>query len=264
MNDEHSILIVEGPHDQAAAERILGLFGYNPINHKERVSECFNRLIPTSYPFKEDYINLGDPTPRFRSKGCSHVAIITAGGDSQIVPAFYKIENIDVAHWENIKFIGVLLDSDSTPVSKRKSDLIKGIKRDKNLNFLDYSKLEDGYITAYGNRIRFDIYAFPDDRNTGSLEDVLIEGAVFRYPTLLTVAEDYIKNIPDPYKTELDKKNTGCKKALIGVMANVFKPGKANQISIQENDWFTRESIEAIDCHRLLYVFINNNIGLHN
>ncbi|MGR6008841.1 DUF3226 domain-containing protein [Bacillus cereus] len=86
------------------------------------------------------------------------------------------------------------------------------------------------------------IYVFPNNEETGTLEKVLLEGANQSYPELVKEATSYIDNIDDKYKKKW--KPSDSQKVLVGCIANILKPGKANQVSIQDNDWICGKSLE--------------------
>jgi len=81
----------------------------------------------------------------------------------------------------------------------------------------------------------------PDNVNSGSLEDVLIQCAEVHYSDLLRQAGSYLRSIDrarlsEPDLAELDRP-AGYKKAQIGAVSAVLKPGKAIQASIADNRW---------------------------
>ena len=43
------------------------------------------------------------------------------------------------------------------------------------------------------------------------------------------------------------KREQEAKKAIIGCIANTMKPGKANQVSIADNEWITEDTLEKCE-----------------
>lgn len=84
-------------------------------------------------------------------------------------------------------------------------------------------------------------FILPDNGTAGTLEDILLDSAKEVYPKLLESAflhvdsARYVDLIPDDLK-EFNKP-AGKNKAIIGTMASILKPGKAIQVSIQDNQW---------------------------
>ena len=160
---------------------------------------------------------------------------------------------------DDICFIGVVLDSDAKTCIKRKEDLALEIRKRNNKD----TSLEGLSAVSYkGFKIPFDLYAFPNDCEVGTLEDVLIDGAKKQFPALLTLSNDYVNNVPEQYS--MTWKGSDEKKVIVGTIANIFRPGRASQVSIGEKDcdWFTAESIDAISSHKCLFTFLDKNIGL--
>ena len=77
---------------------------------------------------------------------------------------------------------------------------------------------------------------------------------------LLKEAEKYVAYA----KTLLYAKNltsgSNGEKAVVGVIANALRPGKANQVSIHDDDWFTKESLTSLALHQALSEFIDTII----
>lgn len=254
---QHSYLIVEGAHDCAAIGRLLRISGFRRVDKISNLSELCGQFVPKSYPFKPDELARFSPVPTFYQKDDKHVLIKVAQGDSEIARALYTdLKVLHVKFLDSIRFVGILIDADRCSAAKRKEEI-----KQKIIDYVDTMP-----VVIAGNNMRiwnrfdmlFDFFAFPDDQNPGTLEDVLISGAEENYPDLLMLAEDYIKKVPLSYQDKW--KNSGKKKALTGVISNVLKPGAPNQASIEDCDWFTEESISKIPTHQSLYHFLKNGI----
>lgn len=69
------------------------------------------------------------------------------------------------------------------------------------------------------------------------------DAASISYPELLELAEEYINDaskLQSTLKREQDRN-----KAKVGCIANVMKPGKANQVSIADNDWVSEKTLKS-------------------
>lgn len=86
-------------------------------------------------------------------------------------------------------------------------------------------------------------FVFPDNTKEGNLEDLLLETAKIAYPELLKLAEAYIKEAAKLQKTL--KKEQNVKKAKVGCVANTMKPGKANQVSIADDEWISEKTLQT-------------------
>ena len=81
----------------------------------------------------------------------------------------------------------------------------------------------------------------PDNASAGTLETLLLQVAALNYPSLLQSAEAHVANFPHAGLTAADQrecnKNAGRNKAVVGTMSAILKPGKAIQVSIEDNRW---------------------------
>lgn len=252
---EHYLLFVEGAHDCAAVEKILKLFGFRPLNDKSALSDCFRSLVPSSYPFEQERLDRISPVPTFLAKDNKFIAIKVAEGDSKITTSFCSmLKNLRVQFLSAIRFAGIILDKDVADLMDRKKRIVDEINKQSG-----YQVDLNGSGCAEDHRFAFDMFACPDDCRSGNLEDVLIEGGT--YPELLGLSRDYVGKVPAQYSlwSKSDRK-----KLIVGFVSNVLKPGKANQVSIADNDWFTAESLRNVPSHVALYSFLNRNINLDN
>jgi len=93
------------------------------------------------------------------------------------------------------------------------------------------------------------MFVFPNNQDKGTLENILLEGGNIAYPDFLIPARKYLESIPSSYKEKWNKSKES--KALFGVMANVLKPGSANQVTIQRDNWISEETIKQTDQQKI-------------
>ena len=86
-------------------------------------------------------------------------------------------------------------------------------------------------------------YIFPNNEEEGNLENLLLEAAEEVYPELLALASDYVKQASE-FQVIL-KKPQFEKKAKIGCIVNTMKPGKANQVSILDDEWISEKTLQV-------------------
>jgi len=114
---------------------------------------------------------------------------------------------------------------------------------------------------------RFGVFILPDNQNQGTLESILIECAETKYPDLLKSATKYIEGIDHTKLTTKDLKDfhkpAGRNKAIISAISSILKPGKAIQVSIQDNKWINEESVR-LHSMTLIKDFINDLINGNN
>jgi hypothetical protein len=258
-------LFVEGTHDCAAVSKILSLYGFKEILKLRDVPSFLLDIIPTRYPFDADILDRVShaPTILHRRSDNKYVAIKVAIGDSKITKAVYGMSEIKMEYVGNTSGVGIILDADDNNIEVRLTKIIAEINK-LSLSSKDDSSLyiEDNKITIREGIYRFSTYVMPNNRDKGTLEDVLIDGAERNYCDLLIVANTYRESLPQQYYIKLAEKPSVMKKALVGFISNVLKPGRANQVSINDCDWFTHDSLQHVEKHRLLFRFLNDCIGL--
>lgn len=248
-----SLFVVEGPHDSAAVCKILKLNGYKSIDKMEEVPSCFKELIPQKYPFSGDSLERIAPIPHFVKMGDERcAAICVAVGDSNIANKLcITLKNMDIHKLEQVMSIGILLDSDKKAVASRKKKVQQEIKRFCKEN--EWALQED-VLELYMQKIPYFVYALPDDEKEGTLEDILLLEQEWEYQDLKSLADDFVGQVPAKYQSAW--KNADEKKVKVGLISNVLRPGKANQISILECKWFTGESIDQEPVHKKFAEFV--------
>ena len=85
-------------------------------------------------------------------------------------------------------------------------------------------------------------FVLPDNVNSGTLEDLLLECAAHEYATLLASATTHVEAATADVSLVADDKKdfnkpSGRNKALVGAIASILRLGKAMQVSIQDNRW---------------------------
>ncbi len=235
---KYGYLIVEGPHDVEFTYRLLRPFGMKRVKQESELDNFFASLIPRNYPPDGD-LHKRMPIPLFLQSNTHAVAIHSAVGDSQLVNLMS--DNAAVLGLQQVVGIEILLDSDKgVPASKRYAD----IKQELVLrNFkLD---AEPGNITQ--GKPKLGAFVLPDNQSEGTLEDLLLDSANLVYPSLLGIAKQYVNDAKNAGLSNNDSKDlnkpAGENKAIIGSMANILRPGKAVQVSIQDNDWLKENAL---------------------
>jgi len=120
-----------------------------------------------------------------------------------------------------------------------------------------------GEVTHYSPRCG--IFIAPNNREQGTLEDILLECARINYPNLLNLSQTYIESIDRNQLTKKDlkyfDKPAGEKKAIISSISSILRPGKALQVSLQDNRWLDEQTLE-LESIKLIKNFLEQIIGL--
>lgn len=131
--------------------------------------------------------------------------------------------------------IGVVLDADSrvTPM-KRYEDLCG------QLADLGWPQ-SPGEISS--GTPKCGAFVLPDNRSPGNLETILIECARNVYPDLARGAERFTSEATTEPECGHLAQLAQYNKALVGCIANVLRPGKSMQTSIQDNRWISEHTL---------------------
>lgn len=254
---KYGYLVVEGPHDIEFLYRLLRPHGLRRVRFEADLDPYFGRLIPRTYPHDGD-LQKRSPIPLFLQSATHAIAIHSVVGDSQLI-RFIR-ENGAAIDVDRLTGIGILLDADSTtpPV-----DRYEAIRDD--LRALGYPSPDFAGRVSAGPR-HLGAYVLPDNQSRGTLEDVLLDCAGHIYPTLLASATAHVDAAAEDAILDADdrrdlQKPSGRNKAIIGSMASILKPGKAVQVSIQDNRWLTGPAL-ALPRVRAISAFLEELLEL--
>ncbi len=247
MTTKTLLLLVEGPHDLEFCARLLKCFAFGRIQRHEALQRGYpfwTRLVPERWPQKGDLL-ARHPVPMFFANPSGQsVAIINAVGLSKLAMRL----GIDLAGLNNLPdAVAILLDADDGDPRQRHLRLLAEMagRPEPEVQQLQFPP-EPGQVAA--GTPRCGVFVMPDNHSTGTLEDLLLEAGSAAYPELNAAAEGYVRSVqtlselsPEDL-TEL-RKPAGLKKATVAAMSSILKPGKAIQVSIQDNRWLEENSL---------------------
>lgn len=227
-------LVVEGPHDVEFCYRLMSHAKLKRVQKKIDLDSFFKPLIPTQFPYQDD-LQKRMPVPLFLQNDQMTIGIHSATGETNLVSTLE--ETLAILPPESFHGVGLMLDSDSlAPASLRYEAIRTGVK--------DKTQLElpptAGQVAT--GSVRLGAFVLPDNANPGTLEDLLLESAGTQYAKLRPLAEQYVQAAETSAALKSDhltdfRKPSGRQKAIVGAMSSIFRPGKAVQTSIQDNDW---------------------------
>ena len=256
----HFFFVVEGVHDVEAVGCLVRRRGFRRIQQHRLLPEYWDKLVPKKFPFDGDLLRRV-PVPTFFKSEHDSLGIINAVGLEKIVGAV-KASLLGLP--DPPDGLGILLDADLEALPEVRW---KEIQAD--LTDFDFGKSPGGIGSG---TIRAGIYVLPDNHGTGTLEDLLLECAAQAYPELSRMAHQFVGPIvgtdssifPDPADSEDFRKPSGKKKATAGCISSILKPGKAIQVSIQDNGWLKHE--KALELPRVVAVqrFVDQILGIEN
>ncbi len=237
---------VEGPHDIEFVGRFLKLQGLKRVQHRPQLAAYWTPLLPTSWPSPPGSTDLLKrvPVPVFFQSPDVSVAIDSVTGDSQLLRSTINTRStVEQPGGDALHAIGVILDSDEgESAMERFTAIARGLAEEK----LPLATAP-GQVVAGPPRLG--IFVLPDNATAGTLEDLLIECAEKQYPQLLASARTHVGSVqatvPQYEKSDLVDflKPAGRRKAIVGSIGSVLRPGKSIQISIQDNRWIDGDAL---------------------
>jgi hypothetical protein len=237
---KYGYVAVEGPHDLAFIGRLLKLHGLDRVKMLADLDPFWRVLVPRSYPHRDDLLKRV-PVPTFFAGSTHSIAVHVVEGDSGFGNTLRdSLDTLYQGPAPELTGLGVLLDADARVSAP---DRFRDLK--KTLDATPFPR-PIGFPDAPGevstSPPRAGIFVLPDNVRPGTLEDLLLECARTVYPTLETGAQAYLATASAA--PELDKedrreltKPAGRNKALVAYIAAFLRPGKAIQVSLQDNRW---------------------------
>ncbi|WP_437939471.1 DUF3226 domain-containing protein [Sorangium sp. So ce341] len=236
-------LLVEGVHDAAFVGKVLSVcFGAQRIETMEELDDATRSWMglfkwPMAQAGRTPIRRLAVPAPAFYR--IAHGALVGVR-NAQGITEIGKTLSIDHEAFKraslSLSAVGIVLDSDDKLQTDRHADVRAQLERH---GIPAPNSLGEVIVGPP----RVGVFAMPATGKPGTLEDVLLALGGAAYPDLAAVAGSYAQSwhakvahdASDEWK-EL-KKPTGIKKATIGAMAAVLKPGKATQVSLEDHRW---------------------------
>lgn len=230
------LFIVEGPHDSEFVARLLGYRGLRRVQQQGHVNPYWDNLIPKKYPAEGDLLRR-HPVPLFLQNAEHAVAINVAVGESKILSKLEAaLKLLDVSQLHSI---GIVLDADTI---ESPADRVRRLNSEWDNPDLIFPAVP-GTVTA--GMPRSGVFVLPDNTGQGILEDVLLRCAQLNYPTLLGSAkrhvEEFVRSPAEATAEDLNEihRTSGQKKAIVASIVALLRPGRAVQVSIQDNRWLT-------------------------
>ena len=230
-------IATEGPHDVELLAGLLRPWGIRRVQKLSNVDPFWKRLIPKTFPHDDDLLKRM-PVPTFFASETHSVALDAAVGIDKLAA---RVEE-SLSILDATPATAAVLDADDgEPVARRHAELAVKLQK---LGLPLPAR--PGEISAESPRCG--IYVLPDNATAGTLETLLEECAVVSYGALLTHARGYVAGIDSlgMAASELRelRKPAGRSKATIAAMAAILRPGRAIQVSLQDNNWLRGAALE--------------------
>jgi hypothetical protein len=196
-------LVVEGPHDVEFCYRLLSHASHAQLKRVQKLTNLdpfFRRIVPRQFPHEDD-LHKRMPVPLFLQSDQITIGIHSAIGETNLVSTLG--DALQTLSLESFHGVGVMLDSDNaTPPAQRYESVRQSVKKTTGIELPPTAE----------------------------------------YAKLLPLAEQYVQAAATSAELKHDhltdfRKPSGRQKAVVGAMSSIFRPGKAVQASIQDNDW---------------------------
>ena len=250
----HYLFVVEGIHDVAIISKILMLMEFKEVDRDDQILKPMDKLIIRNFPFYKNSLNVFNKIPTFYKKEDTQVCIINAAGETKLLKVLNSVlKKLEFNEMELIDKVVVFCDGDLKDKEEKIVDIVeRGFEGKKNkIETLKIIEVEDFTI-------QFEFYVFPNNKDSGRLENILLETINQVDSELLYNVEEFLKNIPNEYKQEWSVENSKYEKTKIACVGSVLNPGVANGVHIRDSHWISKETINNSQALKLIYDYIDN------
>ena len=238
----YDYLVVEGPHDVEFVARLLKVYDFHRVQHLRDLEQFWERLVPRTFPPDGDLLKRV-PIPTFFQNSTHSIAVHAAIGESAMIKRLEE-SRAALSDETSISSYGLILDADTKETPQQRFEKLIAELRQKNMG-LPYPTYP-GEVTA--TQPAMGVYILPDNQTPGTLEDILLAGAEVNYSQLRSIADQYLRTIDQSRLSTEDMKEfnkpAGRRKAHVGSIASILKPGRAIQNSIQDNRWLDGDAMQ--------------------
>jgi hypothetical protein len=244
----NTFIAVEGPHDVEFIAGISESLGYSKVSQLNQLDLNFaRRLVKTSYPHKGDLYQRM-PNPMFLQNGEHWLAIQSAGGETpKLLETLHDLFEGLKPLPDVLNSVGIIRDADDLDGANQFKALLTELQA--KLPFDGYDiRLPDGPGLISDSSPRLGVFVFPDNAQSGALEQLLLECGEKVYPNLIAGAKTYVASVDleklNAKDKSLFKKPHGREKATVACAADILKPGMAIATSIDQNRWLCDETLQ--------------------
>lgn len=262
---DNYIFIVEGAHDVALVGSILKLLKFKNVRNINNLNEVFKNLIPTSFPFDEESLNIFNVVPCFYKNNNKCICIINANGEMNLIE---KIDSsLDKIGLNNCKYLTkviIFCDADTENREAKIEGLIdKSFDEDNEFRFEKENLIQKRILLeGFNIKIPFDFYVFPDNENPGRIEEVLLEIIKREDKELLEKTDKFLNSIPDQYKSKWSDENSQLDKTRISCVGNIKKPAASMGAIIEKSKWIKKDTVDNCVYLNGIYMYLKNELEL--
>lgn len=263
---KRAYIVVEGPHDVAFVARLLHPQGLHHVRKLDELDPAWVPLIPTRFPHRGDLL-ARVPVPTFIQNATHSVALHSADGITNIVKMFEESWALLRGQDVHVDGVGIVLDADD-----REQPATRHTELREHLTAIPHASLSwpatPGELAV--GPPRCGAFVFPNNVDIGTLEDLLLEASATTYPGLHASGAALIAGVTtDPASLGLNSKDlkdfrkpAGARKATLGAVANVLRPGKSIAVAIQDGRWLDSTALRRLPRLTAVQSFLHHLLGL--
>ncbi|XGW00466.1 MAG: DUF3226 domain-containing protein [Leptolyngbya sp. BL-A-14] len=248
-------IVAEGPQDVEFLICLLKSYGLRRVTRLSLLDSFWEPLVPRTFPIDDDLMKRV-PVPIFLQNADLSVALHSAVGITRLSNTIE--ESLALISASKIFGIGLVLDADDIQTPPKRFEELTS-----KLSLLGLSVPSVLGEVVKGSP-RFGVFIMPNNAEAGTLENVLIQCAQVNYPDLLKLSTKYVSGIDTTQLNQDDlrelNKPAGKNKALVSSISSILRPGKALQVSIQDNRWIDEQTME-LDSVKLAKIFLDEITG---
>jgi len=243
MTRKYAFFAVEGDSDQIVVRQVLRIFmGMNLWNGKrETLSNIWLResdVVPTYSPTTSGDVYKRASIPSLLYNDSISILLFEGGGSNLIKHVKATLDATGL-HNELAAF-AVFVDADN-------EDLRTKVKRyrDGFVGYFPDFPDSPGKIAIGDPGPSAGIFVFPNNRDAGVVEDLVLECGGIVYPSIVDHATSYVNNFEVNLKGSIEWEPFGRQKAIIASVASLLKPGKSNLVTLKDNDWISESTMNS-------------------
>lgn len=243
-------MIVEGSHDASFLGQLLKARGFSAVRTLSKVPVEWKPLFPRQFPLDGENLDRIMRFPEVYVSGDVSVGIATAGSDSRLVSTLRVV--LDAIGGDELSGVALFIDIDHhSPVARFES-------MQKLLSVMNEAASKEGQPgypivvpnaagTIEAGQPAIGVYMFPDNAASGCLEDLLLECASTNHPQIAAAGITLISDIDtacpaDQADLKSLRAGMGRKKASVGAIANILRPGASVAASLAQTGWLSDDA----------------------
>jgi hypothetical protein len=274
VNQQHFLIAVEGNHDQSFIGRVLQKaleFCKFEGTHQElkeifEIDQFWRKFIPI-YPSDDGkvYERLNPPSFFYNKNQEIYIGIYVGGGSSLVSNLELQLSN-NSGYLEYLSGFAVIADADRQAAHEVANNYSKGLAD----LFPGFGSVKNCIGQVVTDPLRMGIYILPNNKDQGVLENLMTQCGSLVYIDYLEKAEAYIQQFLDEENKLLNSyshlkwKPFDREKALIATVVSVLQPGCTNTVSIAQDKWISKETLEQVPDMVQLVRFLKALLGIED